>query len=111
MPADCERVLINDFPFHAGLRAVREPVRWRRAGLAFAFECPASAPSACRVRPVVRRGKTLVASAPRTVRIARGQTATVSLNVTTAGRRLLGGRATYTVRDRGTSHGWKATYG
>jgi Ca2+-binding RTX toxin-like protein len=110
VPADCERVLIDDFPFHAGLRAVREPVRWRRAGIAFAFECPADATSACHVRPIVRRGKTLVASAPRSVRIARGRTATVSLKVTKAGRRLLGAGHRFTVRDSRTGHGWQATY-
>ena len=104
-------MLVDDYAYRAGLRAVREPVRWRRAGLAFAFECPANAPGACEVRPVVRRGRTLVASAPRTCRIRRGRTATVSLEVTAAGRRLIGGRAAYSVRDRETGHGWKATYG
>jgi hypothetical protein len=110
-PADCERILLNDYPFHAGLRVAREPVRWQRGRIAFALECPASASATCRARLAVRRGKTLVAASPRTVRIRRGQTLTASLTVTKAGRRQLDGRRHgFTILDRETRHGWRATY-
>ena len=111
VPADCERIALGEIEPTPGLRAVRAPLRWGRSGVAFTLECPAAAHSTCKARLVVRAGRKLVASAAKTLRIARGQTATARLRLTAYGRRVLDGRRrSFTVFERELEYGWRATY-
>ena len=111
VPADCERVALSDTNPTPGLRAVRAPVRWGRSGVAFALECPAAASYTCQARLHVRAGGKLVAAAPSTLRIRRGQTVTARLRVTAYGRRVLDrGRRSFRIRERELDYGWRATY-
>ncbi len=90
---------------------MRAPLRWGRSGVAFTLECPAAAHSTCKARLVVRAGRKLVASAAKTLRIPRGQTATARLRLTAYGRRVLDGRRrSFTVFERELEYGWRATY-
>jgi hypothetical protein len=112
-PADCESIGVEGWVNSLGTLVTREPVQFGRHGVSFRVSCPAtSLASDCELRLSVRtRRGTVIARAPRLLRVPSGGTALARLRMTRDGRRILRARRVQVrVLDGEHDDGWRATY-